>query len=516
MRMCNVARSVGAPICCAALLWSGECAAQPRTSPNEAGALHAPAYPNYAAGGSFPLGKTPLRLADVDLDGTPDAILAMAGLVTDEVAPYSVRVLSGEGGALLWRFEGDSYTPAGWSSPLHYDAFGLYGVRAADLDGDGHPEIIVGAPRRGIDTNGNGAPDNALGAVDIFSGRTGQRVRTIWGATNQLWFGGALDLVPDVDGDGAPEIVVGSPGYLSGQPPMGGLFLYSGRTGALLRSTNALEIGPAGYGWEVVCIGDASGDGRPDIATTNRGDVYILDAATLTLIRTITLTQAPVSYPTVAGPLTYLAALGDVDGDGLADVLRRADSTGASALSGATGAPIWAFTASQLLFSVTGIADTNGDGAGEAALTEVVWEGDAHYWMVRVLSGRTGALLRTFVTRDWGAPTASPPVDDYFGLGVASADMNDDGVMDVGVWSLAPYEAGVLPSEVRVYFFTTPGCAGEATGDGAVDFLDLNATLSDYGSAGPGFAGDVNADLVVDFVDVNEDLGGYGLACPGN
>lgn len=57
-------------------------------------------------------------------------------------------------------------------------------------------------------------------------------------------------------------------------------------------------------------------------------------------------------------------------------------------------------------------------------------------------------------------------------------------------------------------------CEGDANGDGVVNFVDLNAVLSEFGQAGPSLVGDVNDDGVVDFGDLNTVLSNFGSACP--
>lgn len=54
---------------------------------------------------------------------------------------------------------------------------------------------------------------------------------------------------------------------------------------------------------------------------------------------------------------------------------------------------------------------------------------------------------------------------------------------------------------------------GDTDGDGAVDFIDLNQVLSDYGAMGM-LLGDVNLDGLVDFVDLNSVLSAFGSDCP--
>ncbi len=59
----------------------------------------------------------------------------------------------------------------------------------------------------------------------------------------------------------------------------------------------------------------------------------------------------------------------------------------------------------------------------------------------------------------------------------------------------------------------TGSCPGDANGDGAVDFTDLNLVLSDFGLVGPGLAGDLDADGDCDFTDLNIVLGAFGAPC---
>lgn len=84
------------------------------------------------------------------------------------------------------------------------------------------------------------------------------------------------------------------------------------------------------------------------------------------------------------------------------------------------------------------------------------------------------------------------------------------------------YLTGAVPTELPMeitgglaeYLVSWPGpCDADVNLDGVVDFLDLNAVLSDYGTSGAGLSGDVNADGVVDFLDLNELLSAYGSPC---
>lgn len=62
----------------------------------------------------------------------------------------------------------------------------------------------------------------------------------------------------------------------------------------------------------------------------------------------------------------------------------------------------------------------------------------------------------------------------------------------------------------------SPECLGDSNADDAVNFLDLNNVLSDYGLLGMWREGDVNKDGVCDFTDLNLVLSNYGENCPAS
>jgi endonuclease/exonuclease/phosphatase family metal-dependent hydrolase len=67
--------------------------------------------------------------------------------------------------------------------------------------------------------------------------------------------------------------------------------------------------------------------------------------------------------------------------------------------------------------------------------------------------------------------------------------------------------------DVVVTAMIVAACEGDTNGDGAVNFVDLNAVLSDFGLSGSGLAGDVNGDEVVNFTDLNSVLSNFGASC---
>ena len=134
--------------------------------------------------------------------------------------------------------------------------FGLALAGVGDVDGDGVPDLAVGAPEQG--------------RVFLFSGATGQRLRTLNNPTPQAGarFGRALAGVGDVDGDGVPDLTVGAPGQdVEGRDTQGQVFLFSGATGQQLRTlNNPTPQAGARFGRELAGVGDVDGDGVSDLA----------------------------------------------------------------------------------------------------------------------------------------------------------------------------------------------------------------------------------------------------------
>ena len=141
--------------------------------------------------------------------------------------------------------------PLRFSKPIPYDAGGpVASVAVADVNGDGHLDLVVAYP-------GEGSVGVLLGKGD---GTFQPVVKYNSGGS------GAISVaVADVNGDGKPDIVVLN------------AFDTEGTVGVLLGNGDGTFQPPATYDTgeysipQAVAVGDLNGDGHPDIAVANFG-----------------------------------------------------------------------------------------------------------------------------------------------------------------------------------------------------------------------------------------------------
>jgi hypothetical protein len=146
---------------------------------------------------------------DIDGDGVADIIVGCR-LCELEGAPLfsgACWVVSGASGGILTSYRSPNPILDGW--------FGASVRSLPDLDADGVPDFAVGA--RG---EGQTKTEDRTGLVYVISGESGQPLQTLASARPLYagFFGEVLDVVPDCNGDGRPEVVVGASGENYGQP----------------------------------------------------------------------------------------------------------------------------------------------------------------------------------------------------------------------------------------------------------------------------------------------------------
>lgn len=139
-------------------------------------------------------------------------------------------------------------------------SFGWYVARLDDLDGDGRPDLAVGAP------SARDADGVMVGGAWVLSSANGRELYHWKGTDRRGGFGGVVAAVADLDGDGKGEIAVAAPGTEDQTRTLPGeLRIYSSATGKELRYWSGSQPGEL-YGRMVVAAGDLDGDGVEDVA----------------------------------------------------------------------------------------------------------------------------------------------------------------------------------------------------------------------------------------------------------
>jgi len=335
---------------------------------------------------------------DVNADGVPDLLVGAPKHATS-LGPDvgSVRVVSGSTGATLFTFGGDASG----------DLFGWSCAAAGDCNGDGKGDVIVGAPGTG----------NKPGYARIFSGSNGSVLRTLTGGQPGGAFGWSVAGGRDFNGDGRSDVVVGAPLQDNGGTNTGSVRSFSGANGNQLQSRDGAAAGDL-LGYSVsLPPGTQMTDNLPGVIIGctqegNGGPGYALQVspANFTVVK---------SFPGGAAGDRFGASVdvtGDLNGDGTADIVVGSNPQGAPgyarALSGANGSQLLAIagTVAGTGFGsfVAGVGDVDGDGRADLAVGEPLSDTEGtDAGSLRIYSGSNGAELHHVVGSSAGARLGS-------------------------------------------------------------------------------------------------------------
>lgn len=206
------------------------------------------------------LGYSVSAAGDVNLDGYADVIVGIPGDGPNAYAG-SARVISGINGSILYILVGD-----GVESSSDRDGFGISVDGAGDVNNDGYPDLIIGAPLD--DPNGTYS-----GSAKVFSGADGHLLHTFYGSTAYNAFGTSVSGAGDVNADGYADIIVGAPwGKDNNARETGSAHIFSGMDGSVLYALYG-DDWTNDFGTSVSNLGDINTDGYADVVVGAPGHV---------------------------------------------------------------------------------------------------------------------------------------------------------------------------------------------------------------------------------------------------
>ena len=262
------------------------------------------------------LGSSVAAAGDLNGDGVPDVLAGVPHRIfldlvnhVEIISSGRAYVFSGKDGAVLLTMD-----PPG---PEENARAGLSVASLGDINSDGKPDFVLGAPGKNIGVGEGGKTDVGVGY--IFSGANGSLIRSLSDpdSTPDARFGFAVANAGDVDGDGVSDAIFGAPGKAQ-------VFVFSGRTGLLLftiKSPVAEKI--KSFGSAVAGGKDFDGDGKPDFVVgaplfkNSQGGVFIFKGSDGKLLRTLSI-PFPQNFSRAG---VSVAAIDDVTGDGRADIM---------------------------------------------------------------------------------------------------------------------------------------------------------------------------------------------------
>jgi len=306
--------------------------------------------------------------SDIDDDGLPDALV---GAPNHDSGGTSSGVIYGVNGTRIGTVGlggadlvavGPSGSRAGWAV-----------AGGGDIDGDGFDDVLVGAPRDST------VASNSGGAYIVYGPATGNYaladIAVLLSGEASQQAGYSVDLGGDLSGDTKSDVVVGAYKDAENGTNSGAVYVANGPVSAgYLAGATTTIIGTesgARLGFTVSVAGDLDGDGVSDLALSadradsedseDAGKVYVFYGPLPYDITEADADSVRIGDGATAYAGRSIAGGGDVDGDGLGDLVIGAPGTNLGA--DAQGA---AYVVSGPVEGTAGLAGANIQLVGEA------------------------------------------------------------------------------------------------------------------------------------------------------
>jgi Bacterial Ig-like domain (group 3)/FG-GAP-like repeat/FG-GAP repeat len=383
--------------------------------------------------------------------------------------------LSARPGALVQSFIAAQETADSSTLPLNFKNARLYstgnisnyGIAVADLNGDGHPDVVV---------TGFSSPASLIGVM-MGNGDGTFAAPTTYSTGGTIAYSVAI---ADVNGDGFLDLIVANQ-YASDSSSEGSVGVLLGNGDGTFQPVFTYDSGGKRAQW--VAVADVNGDKHPDIIVTNgcAGECQSTRNGLVSVLlndgKGSFLPARNYSDGASALGMPESIAVGDFNGDGHPDIVVSNQCADTACSTGSLGvllnkgdgtfrAPVQYSSGGYFYGQAVAVADMNGDGKLDLIVGNWCFNST-------VCSGfQTGAVS---VLLGNGDGTFQAPVTSIGGMGVAASlavgDVNGDGHPDVLV--TGGYVVDVLLGNGDGTLQTPVGYSG-TNGIASVAIADLN------------------------------------------
>jgi hypothetical protein len=271
------------------------------------------------------LGKI-MMVGDLNGDAIDDAALLLPAVQAGAIAPFRAAIFFGRVGGLPAHLNADNADVTFQGElPIGANAVGPSAAAVGDVNGDGVDDLFLGDP----------AADNGKGRAYLVLGQRAGWSRTFdlsaapWklNVAGSVGFGAAVAGAGDVNGDGLSDLLVGAlqSAGITGGNQNGGAWLYLGREQGAPDAPKATFSPPANATANppsLAGLGDVDGDGLSDLLLAFPGaPVALVNGRTSDgwPASAILLNSQANALFSARGASQTVAAVGDVNGDALQD-----------------------------------------------------------------------------------------------------------------------------------------------------------------------------------------------------